>query len=196
METDKRTIRKEILKLRNSLSEEMRAYYSSIISGKINKLPEYNHFQDILIYASYQSEVITDDIINDALKKGKNVYLPRVEGEDMSFYMIGSRDELISGSYGIREPEPDENKRFYKEEALMIMPLSVFDRQGNRLGYGKGFYDRFLSIHKGIYKIGIAYHIQEHEIVPEKTDIKMDMIETDKESIVLNEYKEVEHDRF
>ena len=139
METDKKTIRKEILKLRNSLSDEMKAYYSSIISEKILKLPVYDLFQNILIYASYQSEVITDEIIDDALKRGKNVYLPRVEGEDMSFYMISSRDELISGSFGIREPKPDENKRFDQEEAVMIMPLSVFDRDGNRLGYGKGF---------------------------------------------------------
>ena len=79
---------------------------------------------------------------------GKQVYVPRVEGTELEFYQIHSDSELEVGYKGIREPKADASKRFRLEEGdsiLIIVPGAVFDKRGNRIGYGGGFYDRYLS---------------------------------------------------
>ena len=114
----------------------------------------------------------------------KNVYLPRVNGNDMDFYLIASRDELEEGSWHIPEPKPDACNLFNSNvNALVIMPLVAFDRKGDRIGYGRGYYDRFLAKHLTGTKIGLAYSLQECEIESEDTDIKMDYVVTEKEII-------------
>lgn len=100
-------------------------------------------------FASCGSEIETDALLREALRLGKRVFLPRVSGEEMRFYRINSMEELSCGYRGIREPLGGTEEYLYTEEqaekTLMLMPGAVFDRQKNRLGYGKGFYDRYLQ---------------------------------------------------
>ena len=184
LETNKKISRKNALAKRNLLLPDEIEKMSQTIFERLIGMEEYELCGDILIYASFGSEVITDKIIDHALVMGKNVYLPRVNGNDMDFYMIASREELEEGSWHIPEPKPNVCNLFNSNaNALVIMPLVAFDRNGDRIGYGKGYYDRFLYRHLTGTKIGLAYSLQECEIESEETDIKMDFVVTEKEII-------------
>ncbi len=135
--------------------------------------------KNILVFVSYGSEIDTSEIIKDALRKRKKVFVPRVVGEDMVFYRIYDMDELKEGYKGIPEPSLSEEPFCYQEElaedTLMIMPGVVFDRKRNRIGYGKGFYDRYLADKTALQNktIAVGYQCQMLEEIPaEKTDIR------------------------
>lgn len=103
-------------------------------------------------YVSYGTEVDTIEIIRDVLEGSAGhsvrVAVPRVEGRDMDFYEITSMDELHPGYHGIMEPAPD-CPRISAEKGLMLLPGLAFDRAGRRVGYGGGYYDRYLAKHQG-----------------------------------------------
>lgn len=183
--TNKKIIRKEVLAKRNSFNEESIEAYSKVISDTVLSMDEFKKAKTVLLYSSFASEVKTDSLIDASLKDGKEVYLPRVEGEDMNFYHILSKEELVKGAWGILEPKKDKDKIFKdNKDALIILPLVGYDRSGNRIGYGKGYYDRFLAAHETGIKIGIAFSLQECEIIPEDTDIRLNMLVNENEIIV------------
>ena len=98
----------------------------------------------------------------------------------MDFYEISSFSELGSGTFGIMEPT-GERKAIFDEKGLMILPGAAFDRLGNRIGYGKGCYDRYLAAHGKIRTIGAAFEFQILDrIKPEKTDVRVDLLATEK----------------
>lgn len=153
--------------------KELRAYYkglrislSDIERGRLDKavcenflrLYEYKVTQIILCYVSSDIEVGTTDIILTALKDGKAVYVPKCadEGNVMTFHRIFSLDDLSSGAYGILEP--DASLPVYNgEKAVCVVPALAYDKTGHRLGFGKGYYDRFLVENKNVYPIGLSY---------------------------------------
>ena len=169
----KRQLRKEVLKRRNTLTETDRKASSLKLADRIIGHQWFYRSDRLLIFASYGSEIETSEIISEALRTGKRVYLPRVEGEEMQFYKIASLEELTEGYRGI--PEPDESSEkygYYEEEAdhtLMIMPGVAFDPYRNRIGYGKGFYDRFLADKEAlkIRTIAVGFQCQLVEEIPQ-----------------------------
>lgn len=178
LETNKNIIRKEKLALRKGLNSVERADFSRVISEKLSLIDEYNQSEFVLIYANYNNEVDTDEIVLRSIMRGKKVYMPKVFGDDMEFYRVFSLDELQKGAFGIREPYGIEHQKFEgNENSVCIMPLAAFDEQGNRIGYGKGYYDRYLNRIKVGCRIGLAYSCQKAECIPnEEHDIKMDYI--------------------
>ena len=180
----KQVIRKELLKKRNSLTEEQREKYSKLITEQLFSLEQYKKADILLIYASYQSEVCTYKIINNALHSQKRVFCPKVLGPgNMEFYEISSSEDIICGYKNIPEPAgtniPYQTTHISK--TLMLMPVVGFDIQKNRLGYGGGFYDRYLQKIPIMKRIALAYECQKYEadIPTEKTDIKPDFIITE-----------------
>lgn len=175
MET-KSKIRKEVLALRKEISENEREKSKILVSEKIIGHQWYYSSDTILLYKSYGSELDTDFIAEDAFKKGKKVYYPKVCGEVMEFYRVTSLDMLKSGYKGILEPE--ETEKFCCEEqnskrVLMVMPGVAFDVLRNRIGYGKGYYDKYLSDKPSIYTIAIGYACQMvDKIEANETDIR------------------------
>lgn len=137
----------------------------------------YQEAEVVLGFASYGSEIRTDAILQEALHLGKNLYLPKIVGEEMCFFRINDLNELHTGYKGIREPQ-DVSEQFAGEQnkrVLMLMPGVAFDAERGRMGYGKGFYDRFLADHPQIVPrtIGIGHACQLVEKVPcEETDIR------------------------
>jgi 5-formyltetrahydrofolate cyclo-ligase len=126
-------------------------------------------------YFALGSEVRTDLIISEAIKLGKIIALPRVEGESISFYRY-SDGNLVKGQFGIMEPLPQAK---VKAIDLLIVPGIAFDRRGYRLGYGKGYYDKFLSKITAV-SIGLAYSIQLVENLPHGShDRRMNAIATE-----------------
>lgn len=126
-----------------------------------------------------EAEICTTEILENALQDGKRVYVPKVEGQEMRFYRIQSLAELKEGYKGILEPEGNtESYEYAPEEAancLLLMPGSVFDPLGNRMGYGGGFYDRYLADREALRlrSIAVGFRCQQVESVPvEETDVK------------------------
>ncbi len=186
METKKK-IRQEILACRDAISPVERKRQSDMIREKIKELPGFTSAEQLLLFVSYGSEPDTQELIMESLKKGKAVYCPVVFGETMEFYRIHSLKDLQEGYKGILEPVPSEEKKFIPgKHDFMLLPGTVFDRAGNRIGYGKGFYDKYLSSGFAGETAAVAFSIQivENGRIPaEDTDHKMNCIVTDKEII-------------
>ncbi len=184
---DKSSLRKELIRKRLMIPDDVRIDLDRAVFDKIVSKDEYIKADTIFVYASYNGETDTFRLIGDALNRSKRVACPvcsESNGEPhLDFYYIEKIDELTEGYRGI--PEPDRNKALKATEndtgqALIIVPMVGYDREGNRLGYGKGYYDRFLSSCDHRFAMGIAYSMQECEKLPADIhDIKPDMIITD-----------------
>jgi len=183
MET-KTSIRKKILSLRDNMSDKDRTDYSKMITEIVLGLGEVCLARDILCFVGYKSEVQTIELIKELLRLGKNVYVPRVNGDDMDFYRIDSLKDLKEGYKGI--PEPTETcEDIYKgsdlEDVVMFMPGAVFDKDGSRIGYGKGFYDRYLAKYDIMMRIALCFSVQLLESIPSDAhDKKASVIVTEK----------------
>lgn len=188
----KSRLRTFYLNRRDSLSENDRLEKSSQIITKLKEIVEINDCEDILIYFNYRTEVITGAYIEELLNnKNERVYLPKVEGDEMDFYRIEQVDDLISGYKGIMEPLPDKQYMFNDDKlknCLIIIPGSVFDTNGMRIGYGKGFYDRYLSRFPGLIKVALAFDCQiaTENIPADDYDISMDFIITESKIMDIN----------
>lgn len=170
------------------MPEDERSVKSERITDSVTGTPEYKAARDVLIYVSTGSEADTTELIKKCFEDKKNVYVPKVYGKEMRFISIGSLDELTPGYYGIMEPVSDEpvwekGSRDTYNDSLCIMPGLAFDRKFNRIGYGGGFYDKFLEKAQ-VYKMAVCYDCQIVECIDaQDTDIKPDMIVTDMEVI-------------
>ena len=174
---EKRLIRKQIFAARKQCSDEQIETWSHQITEHLKRLPEFSSAKRILAYADYNHEVITSYIIEEAWKAGKEVAVPKVVGKDMIFHRLTDFAQLEPGYFGI--PEPTGGEIVEWEDALMIMPGVAFDAANNRVGYGGGFYDRFLEKHPGILRVAVAFDFQVLEQVPtEPTDICPQIIVT------------------
>lgn len=182
MET-KKDIRSQYIKKRDALSQEEVNVKSDKILYQLFNMTEYKDAKYILLYADYHNEVATNKIFEDARQRGKKIYFPKVFGQEMEFYSVDSLEELRFGYKGIREPQENPIKRFFykkQDTTIMIVPGVAFDMKGYRVGYGKGYYDKYLSEKKMISTFALAYAFQILEHVPSDAhDIKMDKIITE-----------------
>ncbi len=156
------------------------------LSGAICKtllsMDIYQNANCICLYISAKNEVDTTPIIEAALQAGKMVAAPRVRDKQMDFIVFHSMEELELGSFGILEPTGAEVVT--PEQALLIMPGVAFDMNCNRIGYGGGFYDRYLAEHEAKVSVAFAYELQMVEqLEVEGFDKKPDMIITEKRVI-------------
>jgi 5-formyltetrahydrofolate cyclo-ligase len=180
-------IRKQALDARLKLTPEQRRAKSAEIEAKLFILPEYRAASIVLFYASFQSEVETHHMIRRALAEGKRVVLPRVKGKELELFEIKSFDkDVLPGAWGI--PEPEGGVRVdLKEIGLIVVPGAAFDEQGNRIGYGAGFYDKLLPLYRGT-TVALAFELQIAPEVPaDRHDIPMQKIVTEKR--VINVYR-------
>lgn len=148
MENNKADIRREVLQRRKALDEVQRRKAAVLLAERILGHQWYYLSENILGFFPYGSEIDVREILQDALDKGKKLYLPKVTGDEMEFFRVTSLDELQEGYRGIYEPVGDTERYVYDKESagktLMLMPGAVFDRNNNRIGYGKGYYDKYL----------------------------------------------------
>ncbi len=192
----KSALRKEVLQKRDSMPLDMRNRADLAMADRIIGHQWFYRADVLLVFVNYGSEISTVEIIMEALKKGKKVFVPKIEkariiseelhaaGESrckdiMHFYRITSLDELAAGYKGIKEPSGNtecfDYNTYKNVRLLLLMPGVAFDRYGNRMGYGKGFYDRFLEDKEVLqtYSIAIGYACQRVEDVPtDDYDIK------------------------
>lgn len=186
---NKTELRTFIKDQKSGLTKEEVLAYSKVITDKFLSLEEYNSADTIYTYIPFNTEIITNDIIERAWKDGKKVAVPKVEGPGViEFYYITDWASLQPGSYNILEPNTNILQKANDTDILMIMPGLAFDRNHNRIGYGGGFYDRYIQKakedNKTIKKIAFAYKFQVVETIEtEEFDEKVDIILTEDEII-------------
>lgn len=189
----KKPIRKDALSIRNRLNKEEHYDKSMDIMEMVLKDSFWMEADCILLYINCGSEVATDFILYSSILSGKKVYAPKVlsDNREMDFYQIMTLEEMTSGYHGILEPIPYADRLFcYEKEIelgkkiLMIMPGLGFSKDGDRLGYGMGFYDTYLSGKDKIRTIGLSFQCQIFEKIPSEVhDKKLDKIITECEVI-------------
>lgn len=161
---EKQEIRKQILALRESISEEEWREKTRHVAGKVMEHPAFLRAETIYCYIDFRREVGTRGIIEKAWELNKKVAVPRTEGKRMEFYYISSFEEIHKGRFGILEPEQKEKAS--GRDGLMLMPGAVFDHKLHRIGYGGGFYDRYLETHTGLFLMALAFEFQVLTCIP------------------------------
>lgn len=156
----KKNLRARHRQTRERMDPKKKLQWDAAIENRLFALPEYRRADILFTYVSKAIEVDTFGIIRRALADGKAVAVPRcVPGTfEMEFYYIRSPQELEKGAFGVLEPIPESSRKVEKETGgLCVVPGLAFDSNGFRLGYGKGYYDRFLSGFHGV-TAGICYN--------------------------------------
>lgn len=185
----KKSIRKEIIARRNSLTSEAVIEKSAAIQRKVLELPVYRESKTIGFYASFNNEVSTAIIFEKAVEDGKKVLFPciRKADKELAFLHVRGWEELESGPFGIMAPFIREGEGDCLSEAdLLLIPGVSYDVKGGRIGYGGGFYDRTLyKLAKLPFIVALAYEFQVLDEVPVLNhDIRVDVIVTEKRLII------------
>lgn len=172
-----------MLAKRKALPADLKEQYSHEIVQHFLESKEFQEAETILCYVSTTDEVSTVEVMENAWKLGKRIAVPKVLGtHEMEFFEIRNLKELHVGYKGILEPE--EKKKLELDRALVIVPGTVFDYSGRRIGYGGGFYDTYLQKHPKYSKVAFAFSMQIIDEIPvESHDISMDFIYTEKGKI-------------
>jgi 5-formyltetrahydrofolate cyclo-ligase len=182
-EENKLVLRRAAIARRNALTEQECLHLSRAIQARALELPAYQTSRSVVLYSAIDNEVSTEDILDHALISGRKVFYPRT-APDGGGELIGidSSRDLCAGRYGIREPSGAERLSKHDCEGLVIVvPGLAFDLTGNRLGRGKGWYDRVLAqLEDRGTVVGLAYDCQIVEKVPVKPwDRKVHFIVTE-----------------
>ena len=182
---NKKELRKFIKLQKEKISPEEVMVRSKKVFNKLYEQNCYKENSNIYTYVNYNQEIYTKELIEHSINCGKNVYVPKVFGDKMLFYRIGSLNELQSGAYGILEPvateyDLNDERVMNNPSGLMIMPGLAFDKNHNRIGYGGGYYDRYLCEHTDFFKVALAFDFQIVEnIETDNFDIPVQMVITE-----------------
>ena len=178
---DKKELRRLYKSVRKSIMPKDKSDFDKRIFTSLINSPIYQKSKSLMIYVSFNDEADTINIIRYALSDGRIVAVPYCNGTDMEFLVINSLDDLSEGEFGIPTANPEKNHVFNDfKDALCIVPGLSFDIFGNRLGYGGGFYDRFL-INKDVVTLGITYErCLSERLQNEEHDVRIDYILTEK----------------
>ena len=182
---EKQRLREECLAAREALTEQERSVLDDRITQKLLATSEYAEATTVLTYVSVSSEVSTRMFIECALRDGKTVAVPRcLPGHRLEFVAIASLEQLVAAPFNLLEPakELPALTEDQKNNSICIVPALLVDAKGYRLGYGAGFYDRFLSTYPG-KKICLAYQQNLSRIMLPHTafDVAVDVVITESE---------------
>ena len=180
---EKQRLREERLAAREALSEQERSVLDDCITQKLLATSEYAEATTVLTYVSVSSEVSTRMFIEYALRDGKTVAVPRcLPGHCLEFVAITSLEQLVAAPFNLLEPvkELPALTEDQKNNSICIVPALLVDTKGDRLGYGAGFYDRFLSTYPG-KKICLAYqqNLSRTMLPHTEFDVPVDMVITE-----------------
>lgn len=200
---EKRTFRKQMLGKRDALAESYRDAADEARNKRLLREEWFRKAEVLLFYVSFRSEADTGRLLAAALAEGKTVAVPRVDGENMTFFRITSMEQLTPGYQGILEPDdgcpqlkgvellqPGSDAASLdtrNQKAVLFVPGCAFDETGGRMGYGGGFYDRFTEQYPALLRVALAYDIQLVPEVPrEAHDNPVDIIVTETRTIRVN----------
>ena len=178
----KTELRKKYLEKRKSLSDIEIEGFSEKIFNRVKEYFDLEKINNIHIFISSEKlkEVKTDKFIKFLLEKGKRVFIPKVSGKELLCYELTKETILKPNAWGIGEPKGKPISLNSVSIDMVIIPLVYCDKKGNRIGYGKGFYDRFLSkINRNAMKIGVGIFTPKEEIIDvSPADVALDYLVT------------------
>lgn len=173
---DKQSLRRHIREQKRAMTEEQIIAKSRQLGQLFAASQAYRQARTIYGYLPYNQEVRTVPMLEHALKDGKKVAVPKVYGEEMKFIYLDDLSKVEKGYAGIPEPIADEPVADDKT-ALVLMPGLAFDREGHRIGYGGGFYDKFLSAEPNHPTLALCYDFQmQQQLETEEFDIPVDTV--------------------
>ncbi len=184
LKEEKKQLREELLKLRSEIPSEEREKAESAVVSKLLSLASFRFAETVLLYSPIKGEINILPVAEAAIKAGKKVAFPLCDTESstMTYHIVSDLSDLKVGSYGI--PEPSSEFPVYTpskdKNDLIIIPAVCFDRQGYRVGYGKGYYDRYLGSFGGT-AVGVTFHKLLRPSVPRgRFDKHVSLIVTEK----------------
>lgn len=183
---EKENLRKRIQQKRNQLTKDYIFQKSLSIAQRLSKEAFFQNASRICIYQAFRNEVSCEPIMEEAFRTGKKIFVPVTDetNKKIEFYEIFADTMWKKGAYGILEPVLTKRNLKLQNEALIIMPGLVFDEQKHRLGYGGGYYDRYLASFPQNITIGICFDFQVLKQIPfEHHDICPDYVITEKRMI-------------
>lgn len=188
--TVKKELREKYVEMRKNMPREQKEAFDTKIRDRIIASITYRHSNEILLYASMENEIDTWKLFETAVNAGKKVAFPRTfQDNTMKYYYCSSKDDLEKRENGIYEPKEGLAEYVPTNLSLCIVPAVVFDKEGYRIGYGKGFYDRFLSDFPGV-KLGLVYSNMILPRVPRgRFDRHVDVIFTERGVVAVNATK-------
>lgn len=179
---EKSKLRKDYLEKRMKLTPKFVEEKSLLIQEMFLNLEIYKKSKNICCYIDFRNEVKTDIIIKKSLEDGKNVYIPKIfQNNKMEFFKIDFETEFLKNKFNIKEPK-NLTKKFQNsnEQTIFIVPGVVFSKENYRIGYGGGYYDRWIEKYPNNTYIGLAFDMQIIEnIIPDKYDQKLSCIITE-----------------
>ncbi len=191
---DKAVLRREASERRRAMSSRAREEASKHIAERLFSMELWERAGSVFLYCGCGDEVHTDIIIDRGLSEERELYLPKVVSDhDMVFIHIRSREDMSPGAYGILEPK---DNGIYETGApgLIIVPCVGTDIRGNRIGHGKGYYDRYLSRYRDVPRVCLAYECQiVEDFEPDEDDVRMDHIVTEKRIIDAGRKQDTQH---
>ena len=196
LQIEKKQMREMVLARRDAMLPAARTAASHAIIEKVCALPNYQKASVVLIYMGFGSEIETQTLLEHILADAKMAVLPRVDraSQSLILHVVRNMSELVPGkwgTWGICEPHADAPSMLINDIEFMLMPGVAFDRSGNRLGYGRGYYDKLLlASSPALARVAAGFSCQIVDAVPAgPNDQKIDMIITENEIIKLT------HDR-
>jgi len=180
MSEEKARVRDILRARKEAMSPAERLEKSKLIARHLMLL--ISSGETVMVFTSKEKEVNTKPLIEALFKEKNPVVVPIIQKEDVSLRLSYLRDfsALVPSTFGVPEPIGSEIPAKPQDVDVIILPMLGFDRTGGRIGYGAGYYDRFLSKNPELVKIGIAFGCQEMETLPlDENDIKMDLIVTE-----------------
>lgn len=161
---EKKTLRLEMLRRRLLLSREERERAARRIEEQLFSSELYQKAETVYLYMDFEGEIPTGGILKRGLSDGKRMAVPVLRGGEMFFAAVRADTAFVPDRFGIMTPVPAEPVN--DEHALMITPGVAFGKNGERLGHGGGYYDRYLKAHPGVYPAGICYDFQVLDGIP------------------------------
>ncbi|WNO08841.1 5-formyltetrahydrofolate cyclo-ligase [Teredinibacter sp. KSP-S5-2] len=186
---NKSHLRQKIRAQRNALSPLKQQIHAKKITKKIVGSGLLRHAKKVAVYLAADGEINTDEIISLCNKNKIKVFLPCIQADKtLLFRQLGKHKTLKKNRFGILEPHISQPQCAIQQLDIIFMPLVAFDRRGNRLGMGGGFYDRTLASDRMRHKyqtkfVGLAHAIQEIELQPSEWDVSLDGVVTEREVI-------------
>lgn len=182
----KSLLRKAILARRLALSAPEQSAAASVIQDAFLSLPQYQAAGSVALYWAVNNEVSTERVMNHALLNGKALFLPAVEGAEIRFRRVTSLAALVAGRFGVKQPAAGCSAAEPEEIDQLVIPGIGFDLSGQRIGYGKGYYDR--ALHRLEGKGALTAFCYDFQIVDslagEQHDVNMDRIITEQRQII------------
>ena len=187
LKRDKRRIRRRILELRDALPAERRVELGSAIVERFLGVPEVRGARSVMVFWSFGSEIDTAPLLERLHERGVTIALPKIRGREIVAIPYRPGDATASTSFGAREPVGDAELPA-RELDVVAVPAVAFDRRGHRLGYGAGYYDRFLPTTPAT-SIGVAFGVQvlDEDLPVGAGDVAVDALVTERATIRFRE---------